>query len=41
MRSLQAVAMRLLKRLLDRERGVLRYTPAGVETWEESRPESS
>jgi hypothetical protein len=29
--------MRLLKRLLDRERGVLRYTPAGVEAWEETR----
>jgi ubiquinone/menaquinone biosynthesis C-methylase UbiE len=36
MRSLQAVAMRLLKRLLHRERGELRYTAAGVEAWEET-----
>ena len=36
MRSLQAVAMRRLKRLLHRERGELRYTAAGVEAWEET-----
>ena len=36
MRSLQAVAMRRLKRLLGRERGVLRDTAAGLEVWEET-----
>jgi SAM-dependent methyltransferase len=36
MRSLQAVAMRLVKRLLHRERGVLRDTAAGLEVWEET-----
>lgn len=34
--SLQAVSLRLLKRLLGRERGELRYTAAGVEAWEET-----
>jgi SAM-dependent methyltransferase len=36
MRSVQAVAMRLLKRLPHRERGELRYTAAGVEAWEKT-----
>ena len=36
MRSLQAVALRVLKPLLGRQRGELRYTAAGVEAWEET-----
>ena len=40
-RSVQAVAMRLLKRLLGRERGVLRYTAAGWRRGRKRRPASS
>ncbi len=36
MRSLQAVALRWLKRLLGRERAEILRTPAGIEFWEET-----
>lgn len=35
-RSLQAVALRMLKRVLGRERADVRRTPAGIELWEET-----